>query len=264
MSLYFIPIGIIGTGSISGYLAWLKNKELIKDMQDEKIFVYPTDIKNISNLNHNPIIKIPYNLIPQKYAYGEVQLNKIIQKCIKNTVYKREYSFLLNDYITVECDWIDEEEKIAKQILFPNIFNNIELNKKLYSEKKIKVLLQNNLSTKSHNCSLILDKYESLIQKNIPMYKTSILITDDIYMMEKEENILEPNMDLYLLTNIDTNSFTKSKFYISAFSDNKDKILQEKYSDKINAIENLCLLSGTTIFIGMFSILFVLDVIEKK
>lgn len=259
MILYIIPIGLIGTGNTLCYFAWLKYNDLIRCLQREKIYEYPNDIKNILDFEKNPIIQIPHDKINHKYVYGEVKLNKIIKKRISIPVYKYKYSPLIDDYETIkenEYDYIDEKETIGKQILFPNVLNGIEIDNTLIPDKNIKVFLNNNLSTKSNNFSKIFYRYETLVKKNIPEYKTSIF-NNNYKNMEIEENILEPYTDLYLLTNNYKNNLNhnKDKLYLTAFSDNKDKIIKLKYSKEIDTIEGLTILSISSIALGILGMI---------
>ena len=143
-------------------------------------------------------------------------------------------------------------KKIAKQILFPEMEHGIKFDNGLNYEDKIKVLLNNHLVTKSNNLTLMLNKYESIIQKNIPGYRTSIFLKDSDLIfpitMELEENILTPNTDLYLLAK---NSNPDLK--VMAFSDRVDKIIQEKYSEKNNEIISLGCISIISLGLGIIS-----------
>lgn len=86
------------------------------------------------------------------------------------------------------------------QILFPNLHEKIILNQNLLLSKKINVLINNNNFVKSTDKNL-LDKYEKIIRKNIPNFKSDLIIdcSNQYDSLELEENILEENSDLYLM-----------------------------------------------------------------
>ncbi len=256
---YLLPTSLIGTGLYSGAKSFELSKKISDIVKNEKILLYRNDdthfVNNISNItngkNNLIVMKIPNNFIPRSYAYGEITLREMENTYLKKIIEKKTYNHYNKKYKT---EYVFEEiknpKKISKHVLFPNIFNSI------YTGSNVKVLLSNNVKSSSYDSNLIIKKYEEIVQKNIPNYKSGIF-TSFLNSLELDENMLGLDSDIYLLLkkeicNISTGD--KKELEMIAFGDDPEKLLELKYSDDF---EQMFILSGISIIsiltgVGLF------------
>jgi len=222
-----ISISCLGIGALSGYLTVKKKADLDNKIKLEHIYSYPNDLDKINFNEKINIIKIPHDKINPNYLIGEISLEKLRFEIVK--INETNYNNPYNKNKVVEIKKIIEnKELIKKQILFPDIYPQIELDKNLINNNKIKVLFDNCTKTKSADGKILFDLYEQNVKKNIPTYYSDIQ-NKNLNMGEDFElvsNVLNPNKDLYLLVN----SFS-NKFYIQAMSDYENKIIREKFKE---------------------------------
>lgn len=233
---YILSFSLIGTGGLSSYFAIEKKKELENKIDSLIIYNYPNEINNINQ--SKSIIKIPKNFINLKNPIGIVKINKVIK--LPYTTYEKIYNYNELRYEKVKSIQYDIVKKnIGKQILFPS------LNNYFIFDKETKVLFTNNLYTVSDNSSNIVKRYEDIIRKNISNFSSDLVLEKSYFfselqneLYELEENILNNQKDLYLLSNP-----INSKLYINCICDNKEKIIKEKFSNEINTVECLTISS---------------------
>lgn len=253
----FIGAGLLGLGISSSYLTYNNYLILKKKKNSEQIYTYSEQIKNFDvKTNEKIIIKIPKHLINHNYLIGEISLEK-------KSLYKiiREYDdnypnlFLTKYYKLTETDillylYLNKYNKITKseisydyiyelikkQVLFPNIYPELNLSNNLYTLNKIKILFDNTHIITSHNNQDIFDMYEKDIKINIPNYFFDGIInfnSKDLFQIKK--NVLSQNDNLFLLLEYSNklddnyNLDSEKKFNIDAISNSKDTILNYKY-----------------------------------
>lgn len=263
--LNLIPIGLISSGLIIGASASDFNKELNNKITNERIYIYPDEIDSIKN--SNSIIKVDKNFIApfDKNPIGLISINKISKVPI--VMHKYVYDIIQNKYILEKHIEYDEVKKtLGSQILFPNFNGQIVLNKDLEIYKKIKILMNNKIHTKSSNKNLI-ERYEKIIKKNIPNFKSDLIIDNfdnlnsfsntNTFEFEIEENILRDDSDLYLMVSPKNN-----KLVTNIISDSTESIVKEKFKDDIDYLDMLNFISNGFITIG-FTVGFI-NIISKN
>jgi hypothetical protein len=204
--LYFIQIGLISSGITSCYITYKKYLNLKDKINSEQIYTNIEQNNNIYNqYNKEIIIKIqdPYSfsLKNSNYLIGEILLEKVTPIKIINKYHDIEYNGFLNKFEKIKKQEIYYKykiEPIKKQVLFPNIFSELNLSNNLLSLNKIKVLFNNTSIEKSDNTQFIFDLYNKNIKNNIPNYCSDTIINlNDSFQIKK--NFLLPGSDLFLL-----------------------------------------------------------------
>lgn len=251
--LKIIGVGFIILGfNIRKYV----NKEfydLNNMIKNEKIYIYHSDIFNSGqkqlSMQTNSIVKIPRNLIDDKYSIGIIKLNKISPKLstiVKCDKYGR-IKIINNNEITNEI--------IQTHMLFPTkIFKEFELDQMMFMNKEIKLLVDNTKiykSNKNENKNVI-DRYRTIISNNDIEYSGLHFVYPSTFYInyELKENFITHNNDVYLMVNPCTR-YMNTKLQIIAIADNKDKIVREKYSSTINKLEGQYIISFFAIAFGI-------------
>lgn len=276
---------IIGTGfiilgiNIKIYVD-KKFDDLNNTIKNEKIYVYPDDIYKLCQEHdpeqqdcdsdsdsdsepNNSIIKIPHNLINNKYSIGTIKLNKITPKL--STIVK------CDEYGKIKI--INNDEVISSiaqsHLLFPTkIFKEFELDQMMFMNKEIKLLVDNAVNYKSNE-----NRNENLINKYCAIIKNSGIEHSELKLelesvpeysstffnnFELKENFIKPCNDVYLMVNPHSQLLNFSSKYskniklkIIAISDNRDLIVKEKYSNKINELDGQYIISFFVIACGV-------------
>ncbi len=241
-----LSVGIIAFGA---FLHHYSNKQY--DMLNEqikrtiKIFEYPEELSSITE--KNSIIKIPSHYINYSLPIGIIKMNGIIYEPYYTSNYK--YEPLLDKYIeTKSIKYIKKSQTIGTQILFPNCFHELEPNPNMLDYKN-SILFGNNSYTTFDIPSNAIKKYEEIVGKNIPNFKSDLKCYNGISYnwlytnkLELEQNLLEKSSELYLIVNKSSNN----KYIIDAMSNDKNEIIKKKFSDEIdyaNAINCLSIVS---------------------
>lgn len=249
MSIFnLIPIGFIGTGLLFNSISADMDKELKKKISNEKVFMFPSQMHFIKE--PNSILQIENDLLSgfRNNPIGYASVNKTIK--IPIIVYKNVYNILTDKYeLKKYIEYEKHKSLIGTQILFPNIHEKLILDSNLLFDKKIKIIINNNDFIKSSSKKNLINKYEKIIKKNIPDFKSDLIINslDNINSLELETNLLDDNSNLYLMVNCE-----KDKFNITTMSDSENLIIKEKYIEYIQCVDGLKLLSYGMISIGIF------------
>jgi len=265
-------------------------KILSNKMINEKVFVYPYDtnqfVKKVSlnknSINDNMIVKIPNNYIYKKYSIGKIKIQKITKKTSTVINYDK-----VNDFIKIENKETKCRETFLEHLLFPTCkFKEFEFDNKRFYDNKIKILFDNTIISKS-NCNLpLINKYKNIVENNCISLNTSgcdfeleenfIGNFDDLYLMVEpclmstyqessqepsqqpsQESSQEPSQEPSQESSQESSQEPKVKFNIIALSDNKDKIIKEKYIDELNEINHKMFLSYFSIISGVVVLLFI-------
>jgi len=229
-----------------------KLDNLRKNIKNEKIYVYPNDVFKLCEeqtyIPDNIIVKIPHNLIDNKYFIGMIKLNIMIKKT--STIFK----FDENGRIKIINNDKIKKEPFQTYLLFPTkIFKEFELEQKMFESNKIKILFNNTITSKSIGYNNLFERYFNVVKNSgmdcfihyhsIPSIH-SIALSE--YDFELEENFIRSCNNVYLIVNphkqmSEPQIFQEQpkpniKLNIIAIADNKDKIIKEKYCSKINEI----------------------------
>ena len=272
--LSIVPLGLIGIGIGTGYVAYQNHVDFMNKLKSEKIYIYAEQITNIDiKQNEKVIIKIPKNSINSKYLIGEILLEE--PNPIK--IYKEHdvvtYDDLLDEYVVKKRYYpkkIFKNIVIKKQILFPDIYPELKLNltqeillKQNNSCDKI-VLFNNESTITSSDIQLLLDIYENDIKKNIPQYTSNdIFNTRQTEYFNLKKNYLSNNSDLFLLTEpmknqiFDSNSNliqNQTQFNIEKMSDSKNVILNEKFKNESCEVMSQVIISLSFLIVGILCV----------
>lgn len=253
--LKIIGVGFIILGFNIGKYVNKEFYDLNNMIKNEKIYIYQSDILNSGqkqlSMQTNSIVKIPRNLIDNKYSIGIIKLNKISPKLstiIKCDEYGR-IKIINNNEITNEI--------IQTHMLFPTkIFKEFELDQMMFMNKEIKLLVDNAKIYKSdknkNENKNVIDRYRTIISNNDIEYSGLHLMHPSTFYnnYELKENFIAHNNDVYLMVNPCTR-YMDTKLQIIAITDNKDKIVREKYSSTINKLEGQCIISFFAIAFGI-------------
>lgn len=263
MYLTIISIGTIGISANLAYNTFNSYFCVDDKMKNEKIYNYPLQHSLMEQINFNKskniIIKLPNQFINYNYPIGEIAIKKIIHKQFlkKNEVMK------FNPYTNkIELVQVNEkvnkiiESCIKKQILFPNIYQDLALDVNSLSSNEVKILFDNVVKNTSSQQKDLFESYNLIVKKNIPEYVPDIIPyhQNDTFVLSK--NLLSFGSDLYLLVNPSLNNECnneQNKFNVIAMSDNREKILNHKYKDEIDECTNNGILSLLFLSIGIIS-----------
>lgn len=254
MILNLIPIGLLGVGSYSTYLTFIKKKELDDKIQTYPIYLYPDELNKISSNISSNIIKIPGSQIDSRYLIGEISLEKITP-IISYTKKRVKTDYFSNKYIHILVEErIESRELIKRQLLFPSIYKDLNLDKNLLLSNEIKVLFDNVTMTTSEtnaNYKQLFNLYETDIKKNIPTYFPDLIPNiKSNQLVELKKNYLGFNKDLYLIVNKNGNPV---RYDIQAMSDSKEKIIDQALSSDIQEYKVKCILSILLVSLGLAS-----------
>ena len=264
---FIIPVSLIGSGSFLGYNSWKESENVERQMKNENIVVYGDNnhLSRVSQTGSKYIVKIPNHLMKTKLC-GNVSVYGVTKKHVKHTTKKQNYLEFLNELeTTIETKhyYFDEKTKIASQLLFPNLcLGNSKCKNPNHFDIKnnTKILFENKLFTKSNDVELLREKFEKMVQKNIPEHKTSFC-SGNYNHYELEENLLSSNADLYLLVKPNVHNIHKTNSDIIAISDNPNSIIQEKYADELSLIAGQNAISIFSIGMG---IVFIVAMLSNK
>ncbi len=274
--LYLIPIGLIGTGIGTSCLTWKSYVNLKQKINSEPIYTYPNEINNINTkMNNESIIVIPtpynYDLKNSKHLIGEIILEKVKPYANVKKYDDFEYNNFLKKYEKIKKEKIIYEyksEDVKKQVLFPNIYPELNLSNNLSSLNKIKVLFNNFSVIKSDNPKIIFDLYDKNIKKNFPNYCSDTIINynlEDSFQIKK--NFLLPCQSLFLLVEPSNQSIfnnkpfekIKKEFNVKAISNSKESIVNYKYKNENDNIVVGTVFSSLLLSCGILSGLFLIN-----
>jgi hypothetical protein len=255
MIFNLIPISLIGAGIYSTYLTFIKKNKLDDKIKNYPIYSYPNELNKIPVNIHLNTIKISKNQIDSTYLIGEISLEKITpilsykKKQIKTDLFGNEYENIIAE------ERIVSRELIKKQILFPLIYNGLDLDKKLLLSNNIKILFDNTIVTKlkaNENYKLLFDLYENDVKKNIPTYYLDLIPNiKSNQFIELKKNYIESNKDLYLIVN--KYNINPTLYDIQAMSDSKEKIINHALKSNIEEYQVKCILSVMFISLGLIT-----------
>lgn len=254
---FIIPVSLIGSGSFLGYNSWKESENVERQMKNENIVIYGDNnhLSRVSQTGSKYIVKIPNHLMEAKLC-GNVSVHGVIKKHVKHTAKKQNYLKFSNELETTtetKHYYFDEKTKIASQLLFPNLClcdSECKNSNHFNIKNNAKILFENKLFTKSNDIELLREKFEKMVQKNIPEYKTSFCSGNYNYY-ELEENLLGSNADLYLLVKPNVHNVHKTNSDVIAISDNSNSIIQEKYANELSLIAGQKILSVLSIGMGI-------------
>lgn len=274
-----VGIGLISIGINIRTNVYKNDKIIIEKIKNEKVFTYPFETNNImendllnkNNMSNNMIIKIPNDRLYKKFSIGKIKIQKIIKKKITDIKYDKD-----NNTVNIENKEIITKEPFLEHLLFPTCkFKEFDFDNKRFHDNKIKILFNNTIISKSHGNIGLIDKYINTLENN---YVSNFLQREHFLNLitsgcdfELEENLIGNFNDLYLMvephlmstnqesnqeSNQEPNQEPKVKFNIIALSDNKDKIIKEKYISEINELNNRIILFYFSILSGVVVFLF--------
>ena len=206
-----LGIGLIGYG---WNIKKNTDKEIVdlnKTMKNEKIYVYPHDIPKLdlepANLPNDIIVKIPHNLIDNKYYIGKIKLYKITKD---TSTIIRYYDDDENKKLKItDIDHI-KKEPYQSHLLFPTkILKEFELDQIMFKNNKIKILFDNTITCKSGGHENLIEKYFNIIQnsginysnQHNPIFYKYPLYPMPLFECELEENFISHHNDIFLLVN---------------------------------------------------------------
>jgi hypothetical protein len=233
---------------------------LTNKIKNEKTYIYPHDITKLSEVQtdmpDNIIVKIPHNLIDKKYSIGVIKLNRLTTKT--STIIQYDESgrikIISNDEI--------KKEPFQSHLLFPTkIFKEFELNPRMFESNKIKILFNNTITSKSVGCGNLLQRYSNIVENSGMDCSTLYHSISSIYSIpsmhsmaltgydfELKENFIRTYDDVFLIVNphkqisqllmYQEQVEPNIKLNIVAISDDKDKIIKEKYWSDADVIAN--------------------------
>lgn len=266
--LGLIGLGLIGIGNNIRINTDNKNDQLNRIITNEKIYTIPEDnyiltqlsseITPNQNSNSNLIIKIPHNLINNKYLVGKIKLNKITNFSEKK--YKLDE---FNNLIIEKKIKEKKTEPFLKKILFPsNILENYGIDYKFEPNDKTEILFNNSIVSKSKSFKTLYDKFKNTITFS-HSNTTNLTFSDNFDIVqpyndnvnfELVENYITERKDVYLLIDdaLRSNGSNENKILnILIICDNKDKIIKKKYQIMLNEVELGYISSFSLITIGI-------------
>ena len=256
MVLNLIPVGFFSLSAVSGYFSIRKHNEISDKINDLKVSNYD-DLNFYLDLSKSKhIIRIQNNINRYKeskshyldgsYPIGIIQLNKIHNK--NKPYYKKVYNG--DKIVDMKFEYtnivVDKKRTIVERILFPDgVYGNIQLDPKLLSKNKIKVLFNNDESLMDKDILYVYKQYRELMQN----YKSNNLLPelDNSDALELKTNLLHKidgsawnynnrintkDINLYLLVNTDS----LPKINIEMISDCKQKIIDEYFQDDLTKL----------------------------
>lgn len=262
MILNLIPIGFFCGGTFSTYLTMIKKNELDEKIKNYPIYFYPKELNKIPLNNQIKVIAIPSGLINKEYLIGEISLEKIIPTPIYVKKIIRDNNSI-NNWKSIQVEkQVELKQDIKKQILFPKIYSQLDLDQNLLKSNKIIVLFDNLTVTRSDsntnvntNYKVLFDLYEHDIKKNIPTYYPDLIPNIKFYeSVELKKNYLDTNKNLYLIV---SNNNLSGKYYIRAMADSKEKIINQALKSDIEEYDFACGLSVGLFFSSLLSYLII-------